>query len=126
MPVQSYRDLDVWKLAMDYVVAVYKLTDKFPRDERFGLTAQLRRAAVAIPSNISEGHQQGTRAYLRFVVIAMGSVAECETQLEIARRLNYAAEADLSDSMSIGNPLRRMLFGLRRSLRRKLEQPPKP
>ena len=71
---------------MEYVVAIYALTERFPRDERFGLTAQLRRAAVAIPSNISEGHQQGTRAYLRYVVIATGSVAECETQLEIARR----------------------------------------
>ena len=124
MPVQSFRDLDVWKLAMDYVVSIYTLTEGFPGDERFGLTAQLRRAAVAIPSNISEGHPQGTRAYLRHVVIAMGSVAECETQLEIARRLKYATEAELSTPVAIGNPLRRMLFGLRRSLRRKLEQAP--
>lgn len=126
MPVQSYRDLEAWKLAIEYVVAIYALTERFPRDERFGLTAQLRRAAVAIPSNISEGHQQGTRAYLRYVVIAMGSVAECETQLEIARRLNYSTEADLSSLWAIGDPLRRILFGLRRSLRRKLEKNPLP
>src|SRR5688572_11485626 len=107
---------------MDYVVAIYKLTESLPREERFGLTAQLRRAALAIPSNISEGHQQGTRAYLRYVVIALGSVAECETQLEIARRLSFATSTELSKSVALGESVRRMLFGLRRSLRRKLGQ----
>ena len=121
MLIQSYRDLEAWQLAMDYVVAVYELTEKFPREERFGLTAQLRRAAVAIPSNISEGHQQGTRAYLRYVVIAVGSVAECETQLEVGRRLKYVTGADLSVGLTLGNRLRQVLFGLRRSLRRKLK-----
>jgi four helix bundle protein len=120
MPVQSYRDLEVWQLAMDYVVAMYTLTERFPSEERFGLTGQLRRAAVAIPSNISEGHQQGTRAYLRYVVIAIGSLAECETQLEIGRRLKYATDVELAVSASIGGPLRRALFGLRRSLRQRL------
>ncbi len=106
---------------MDYVVAVYGLTEGFPREEQFGLTAQLRRAAVAIPSNISEGHQQSTRAYLRYVVIAIGSVAECETQLEIARRLKFATESDLAAPDRLGAPLRRLLFGLRRSLRKRLK-----
>jgi four helix bundle protein len=125
MPIQSYRDLDAWQLAMNYVIAIYALTSKFPHEERFGLTAQLRRAAVAIPSNISEGHPQGTRVYLRHVVIAIGSVAECDTQLEIARRLEYVAEADASVA-AMGDSLRRMLFGLRRSLRRRLAQSPAP
>ena len=120
MQIQSYRDLDAWRLAMDYVVVIYSLTDRFPHDERFGLTAQLRRAAVAIPSNISEGHQHGTRGYLRYVIIALGSTAECETQLEIARRLKYATETELSASATMGNSLRRMLFALRGSLLRKL------
>ena len=117
MPIQSYRDLDAWRLAMDYVVAIYTVTDRFPRDERFGLTAQLRRAAVAIPSNISEGHQQSTRAYLRYVVIAIGSIAECETQLEIARRLKYLTDLELTQPDALGNQVRQVLFGLRRSLR---------
>jgi four helix bundle protein len=108
---------------MDYVVAIYTVTESFTRQERFGLTAQLRRAAVAIPSNISEGHRQGTRAYLRHVVIALGSIAECETQLELARRLNFATEAELSKPVALGGSLRRLLFGLRRSLRRKVEMP---
>ena len=124
MPVQSYRDLEVWQLGMDYVVAVYTLTEGFPSEERFGLTAQLRRAAVAIPSNISEGHPQGTRAYLRYVVIAIGSMAECETQLEIGRRLRYVTDVELAVPGSIGGPLRRMLFGLRRSLRKRLRLMP--
>jgi four helix bundle protein len=126
MPIQSYRDLEVWQLAMDYVVSVYSISERFPREERFGLTAQLRRAAVAVPSNISEGHPQGTRAYLRHVVIALGSLAECETQMEIARRLNYVAQADLSKPVSVSDSLRRLLFGLRRSLRRKLHSPDNP
>lgn len=123
MTVQSYRDLDAWKLGIDYVVEVYWLTKRFPREEQYGLTSQLRRAAVAIPSNISEGHLQGSRAYLRYVTIAIGSVAECETQLEIARRLNYVTEADLFDCRGLGGDLRRVLFGLRRSLRRTLPKP---
>jgi four helix bundle protein len=121
--VQSYRDLDAWKIGIDYVVAIYALTKRFPREEQYGLTSQLRRAAVAIPSNISEGHLQGSRAYLRYVMIAIGSVAECETQLEIARRLNYASGAELSDCAGLGGDLRRVLFGLRRSLRRTSSKP---
>jgi len=125
MAIQSYRDLEAWQFGMDYVLAIYAITERFPAHERFGLTAQLRRAAVGIPSNISEGHQQGTRAYLRYVVIALGSIAECETQLEIARRLSYVTHDDLIDSVRIGGPLRRLLFGLRRSLRRKMKSNPR-
>jgi four helix bundle protein len=62
MPIQSYRDLEAWKIGMNLVVAIYGLTKRFPREELYGLTSQLRRAAVSIPSNIGEGHQQGTQA----------------------------------------------------------------
>ena len=111
---------------MEYVLAIYALTDKFPRDERYGLSSQLRRAAVAIPSNISEGHLQGSRTYLRYVVIAIGSMAECETQIEIARRLNYVRSSELSSSDTIVGDLRRVLFGLRRSLRKRVGAKPSP
>ena len=121
MPIQSFRDLQAWQLGMEYALAVYAITESFPRYERYGLTSQLRRAAVGIPSNISEGHMQGTRTYLRYVVIASGSVAECETQIEIARRLNYASPNDLANIEALAGDLRRVLFGLRRSLRRKSE-----
>jgi four helix bundle protein len=117
MAIQTFRDVHAWKLGMDYVLAIYALTEKFPPSERFGLTSQLRRAAAAIPSNISEGHLQGSRTYLRYVVIAIGSVAECETQVEIARRLNYANTMELSRVEDLVGDLRRVLFGLRRSLR---------
>ena len=110
---------------MEYVLAIYAVIEKFPRDERYGLTGQLRRAAVAIPSNVSEGHPQGSRTYLRYVVIALGSVTECETQVEIARRLNYASPADVAGLESISGDLRRVLFGLRRSLRKKVAATPR-
>ena len=79
MPIQSYRDLEAWQVGMDFVVRVYAATSSFPRQEDARFTSQLRRAAVAVPSNISEGHQHGTKVYVHFVVLALGSVAEAET-----------------------------------------------
>ena len=117
MPIQSYRDLDAWKLGMEFVLSTYALTKGFPREDLYGLTSQLRRAAVAIPSNISEGHQQGTKVYLRHVIIAAGSAAEAETQLEIARRLGYGTDRDIAKAMELVRHVRRVLFGLRRSLK---------
>jgi four helix bundle protein len=90
---RKHQQLDTWKEAIEIVELVYRLTSKFPTDERFGLCSQLRRAAVAIPSNIAEGAARGsTREYLRFLDIARSSLAEIETQLVIARRLGMAAE----------------------------------
>src|SRR4029453_15442067 len=82
--ITSYRDLEAWQLGMDFAEAVYALTRTFPREELFGLTAQLRRAAVSIPSNVAEGHRHKTSNYRHYVTIALGSQAECETQLELA------------------------------------------
>ena len=116
MAIQSYRDLEAWQLGMEFVVRVYAVTRAFPREEMFGLTSQLRRAAVAIPSNVSEGHQQGTKAYLHFVVMALGSLAEVETQLEIARRLGMSSNDRLESVVNFAGHVRRVLHGLRRSL----------
>ena len=107
---------------MDLTERIYAVTKLFPDDERFGLIAQLRRSVVGIPSNVSEGHQHGTRAYHRFVVIALGCLAECETQLEIARRLKLAPERQLQTVLGEITPLRKVLHGLARSLERRLEQ----
>jgi four helix bundle protein len=86
--IRSHRDLHVWELGMQIVERVYELTQGFPADERFGLTSQLRRAAVSIPANISEGNaRNSTREYLRFLSIGIGSLAEVETMLDIALRL---------------------------------------
>ena len=101
---------------MDLVVAVYEATRTFPRDERYGLSSQVRRAAVSIPSNIGEGHQQGTKSYAHFVSLALGSLAEVETQIEVARRLRYVTDSDLEVVSNLTLHLRRVLHGLRRAL----------
>ena len=116
MTIQSFRDLEAWQLGMEFVIRVYAVTREFPRDERYGLTSQLRRAAVAIPSNVSEGHQHGTKAYLHFVIVALGSLAEADTQLELARRLRMAADDELESVADLAGHVRRVLHGLRRSL----------
>ena len=116
MTIQSFRDREAWQLGMEFVIRVYAVTREFPRDERYGLTSQLRRAAVAIPSNVSEGHQHGTKAYLHFVIVALGSLAEADTQLELARRLRMAADDELESVADLAGHVRRVLHGLRRSL----------
>src|SRR5262245_28277605 len=91
MDIRSYRDLRVWQMAMDLTVQVYQITESFPTYERFGLTAQLRRAAVSIASNIAEGHGRSTRGeYLQHISIARGSTMEVEVQLLVGERLEYA------------------------------------
>jgi four helix bundle protein len=88
--VSHFRDLRVWQRAIDLVAAVYRISGKFPKGEVFGLTGQMRRAAVSVPSNIAEGHTRAsTKEYLNHISIAQGSLAEVETQLEIAARLGY-------------------------------------
>jgi len=115
--IESYRDLDVWQLGMDAVVQVYRITRAFPAEEKFGLTAQLRRAAVAIPSNVAEGHDRlGGAEFRRFVSIARGSVAEVETQIAVAIALGFIGADDTSSLSSHLNRLSKMLFSLYRSL----------
>jgi four helix bundle protein len=116
-PITSYRDLDVWQLAMDIVVDVYRLTRGLPAEERFGLSAQLRRAALAIPSNIAEGHGPiGAGEFRRFVSIARGSVAEVETQLAVAVALGLVAGDEITSLSPQLDRLSKMLFSLYRSL----------
>jgi four helix bundle protein len=88
--IRNYRDLAVWQLGMDIALQVYQATKDFPTDERFGLTSQLRRAAASVPANIAEGHaRSSTRDYLRYIAIAIGSLAETATFIELAGRLGY-------------------------------------
>ena len=116
MAIKSYRDLDAWQISMSFVEQIYELTRMFPRDELYGLTSQLRRAAVGIPSNVSEGHQQGTRAYRRYVIVALGCQAECETQLELARRLKLAPSESIAPVLETAARVGQILPGLVRSL----------
>ncbi|MEI8230104.1 MAG: four helix bundle protein [Candidatus Peregrinibacteria bacterium] len=95
MDVHSHRDLIVWQKAMDLVVLVYRFTEQFPKSEIYGLSSQMRRSAVSIPSNIAEGRKRGTRKdYRQFLLIAYGSGGELETQVEIAKRLTFGNEKD--------------------------------
>ena len=88
--IRSFRDLEIWKRGISLVEAVYKATEDFPRQEAFGLTGQIRRAAVSIPSNVAEGFARyHGKEYTQFLYIAMGSCAELSTQLDIALRLGY-------------------------------------
>ena len=115
--IASYRDLAVWQLAMDIVIEIYRVTRPFPAEERFGLVAQLRRAAVAIPSNIAEGHSRlGAGEFRRFVSIARGSVAEVATQLAVALALSLVVTDEIASLASQLDRLSKMLFSLYRSL----------
>ena len=122
-PIRGYRDLLVWQDAMDLVVTVYRTTAKFPKEERYALVDQLRRAAVSVPSNIAEGHGRSrTGDYLRFLSVAVGSLMEIETQVQIATRLGYIPEEQQTGLLESSAVLARMLAGLIRALRRRLAQ----
>ena len=113
----KYSELLVWRKAVDLVTTVYGLTKTFPADERFGLTAQIQRAAVSIPANIAEGHgRKFTKAYLNHVSIANGSLMELETLLHIAARLDYLEDEHLVEALKRTNEIGKMLSGLTRSL----------
>ena len=115
--IGSYRELRVWQLAMAIVIEVYRVTRSFPSEEKFGLIAQLRRAAVAISSNIAEGRSRlGPAEFRRFVSIARGSVAEVETQRAVAVALGYVAADEIATLSAQLDELSKMLFSLYRSL----------
>ena len=115
--MHGHRDLMVWQKAMDLVTEIYRVTRTFPKEELYGLTSQIRRAAVSIPSNIAEGHAlKQTLAYMRHLAIASGSLAELQTQLEIADRLGYL-KPENGKVLDQANEVARMLAGLRRSLK---------
>ena len=120
MAGKSYKDLIVWQKAMDLVVSVYKATQGFAREEIYGLTAQIRRAAVSIPSNIAEGQgRRSPKEFQRFLAIAYGSLQETETQLMIAHRLNYIDASKARQLLDQCAEVGRLLNGLMKSLENK-------
>lgn len=123
--VFSYRDLNAWKQAMNVVEECYRCTESFPPSERFGLASQMRRAAVSIPSNVAEGRcRHTTGAFTNHVSIALGSVGELETCIELAARLGYLKPADaMKLSASVGS-IGRLLSALHRSLEAKRQETP--
>lgn len=109
---------------MDLVEDVYNLTKQFPREETYGLTSQIRRAVVSIPSNIAEGQgRNSTKEFLHHLSIAHGSLCEVETQLLLAERLGYLDSSALGQSNALSQSVGKLLNGLMRSLREKLSQP---
>lgn len=113
MTTRNYRDLEVWQKSMNLVEEVNKLTALLPKEELFGLTNQLRRAAVSIPSNIAEGNTRASlKEYGRFLSIARGSKSEIETQLEICLRLGYLNGDQISKAVSMCDSIGAMLFSM--------------
>lgn len=111
--IRSYRDLRAWQESRELVKSVYELTAAFPSDERFGLTQQLRRAAVSVPSNIAEGYGRGTtKDYLRFLFTARGSLLEIQTQIILAADLGFVAQDDVRPLFSQCETVSRILHGL--------------
>jgi four helix bundle protein len=120
--VRSYKDLDVWQVAMDLVEACYRITAKFPRDELYGLTSQMRRSAVSIPANIAEGYgRELTGSYIQFLRIAQGSVKELETHTLISQRVKLCADDDVTTLLALNDRVGRMLRNLIRSLENRRE-----
>jgi four helix bundle protein len=115
--IRNYIDLKVWQESMKLVVECYQLTDKFPKNEVYGLSSQLQRSAVSIPSNIAEGRQrQHKREFIQHLSIAYGSLAELETHLQIAGRLKYIDDDRLNELLDKTGEIGKMMNGLRKSL----------
>ena len=121
--IASYRDLAVWQRAMELAALVYKLTATLPREEMYGLSSQLQRAAVSIPSNIAEGHaRESTKEYLRYLLVSRGSMAELETQLLLCQKLQLLSKEDVEHTLIVSDEIGRMIRGLQKSLTKKLEK----
>ena len=119
--LKDYKDLQVWQKSYDLCLKLYGLTSKFPNDEKYGLTSQMRRSAVSIPSNIAEGYgRKSTADYIRMLYIAYGSVCELETQVLLAGDLGYIAQSPLDALKSDIAEVERMLKALTKSLESKI------
>ena len=117
MGIHSYRDLIVWQKSMQMVKELYSITRDFPKEEIYGLTSQIRRSAVSVPSNIAEGYgRNSTNDYIRFLQIACGSLYELQTQMEIAVNLNYLSKEKSESIFKLSNEIERMLNSLLRKL----------
>jgi four helix bundle protein len=121
--IRSYRDLEVWQRAMELSRSVYSVTSRFPREELYGITSQMRRAAVSVPSNVAEGHARcSTKEFLHHLSMALGSLAELETQLILSESLGFVTPDDLnkllSDSDALGKRMRSLMESLRKRVSR--------
>ena len=117
--IRSYKDLDIWKRGVELVKNIYQVTRDFPKSETYALVDQIRRAAVSIPSNIAEGHnRQHKKEFKQFLFIALGSLAELETQLIIAEKLGYLKKEKLNQSLLEMDAIGKMTRGLIKRLQK--------
>ncbi len=113
----GYRDLKVWQAAMQLAAEVYKLSAQFPKHEVYGLSSQIQRSAVSVPSHIAEGHGRNSKGeFNHFLGVALGSLAELETQLLLAQQLGYLTEEAVTPALKISDETGKMLKGLQKSL----------
>jgi four helix bundle protein len=115
---RSFRDLEVWKLSIDFVKKIYQVTKTFPATENYSLINQIRRAAVSIPSNIAEGQgRSSAKEFKQFLAISLGSVAELETQLIIAGEIDYLTRTEVDPLLNILDRIRKMIKGLAKGIK---------
>ena len=115
--IRSYRDLRVWQKAMDLAEACYRISRRFPKEEMYGMTSQVRRATISVAANIAEGHGRNNRGdYIQFLRIAQGSLKELETHLLLSQRLNICAASEVDPILDECDTVGRMLRALIRSL----------
>lgn len=117
MTVKSYKDLHVWQRSITLADAIYTVTESFPKNEQFGLSQQLRRAAVSVASNIAEGSVRGSKEFVHFINIARGSLAEVETQLVIVEMRRYLSRDKYETLVTEMNQTSRMLMALLKSVK---------
>ena len=121
--IRSYKDLNVWKASMELVCEVYEVTRNFPDTERYGLTSQMRRCAISVPSNIAEGWSRNSaRSFISYLNIAAGSMSELLTQLEIARRINYISDEKTIHLNLKGIEISKMLYMLIKKIENRLKE----
>ena len=119
--MRPHEKLEVWIRAIDFVITIYRITESFPREEKFGLTSQIRRAAVSVPANIAEGAgRNSVKEFLHFLSNAQGSASELGTELLIAHRLGYIRESLYIKTLAELDNLGRMIYGLSQHLKRKV------
>ena len=115
--IKNFRELDIWKKGIELVKKVYKITEKFPHHELYGLTSQMRRCAVSVPSNVAEGfRRRHPKEFKQFLNIALGSLAELETQLVITKELGYVGNEDEKNLLELIDHLNRMITNLLKKL----------
>ena len=119
--VESYRDLKVWQKAMDLAEMIFTLTLRLPREQIYGMSAQMQRAANSAPSNIAEGHaRDSTKEYLYFISVSLASIAELETQLLLCGRVKFLSENEVTKALSLSDEVGKMLRSIQRGLKEKL------